>query len=149
MVTRSLSPTFIAMIIFTVVFAVRVLVYYTSYGTVFDMINSVVGKPIMYFGSSSWAYVGAVINIGGAGNTIGLAINMLLFSKSACYKALGKLAFMAFLAVCCAIIAFKREVPLINVWGINMKLIINACLNEKVKKYIASYNIDLISYSDL
>ncbi len=144
MVTRSLSPTFIAMIIFAIVFVIRVLVSYTSFGNVFDMVNILIGKPVMNFGSSPWALVAVmtlvnliwffgihpnsilgvyipvlmsatmgniaafqageampyflfavislVVNIGGAGNTLALAIDMVLFSKSKRYKTLSKLA---------------------------------------------------------
>lgn len=144
MVSKSLSPTFIAMIIFVVVFLVRVGFDYSSFKTIFDFINTIVGKPIMSFGASPWALIGvftltnifwcfgihpssiisvyvpvimstaianvtafqsgtpmpyvafsavmAFLSIGGTGCTLGLAINMVLFSKSERFKALGKLA---------------------------------------------------------
>ncbi len=52
MVSKSLSPTFIAMIIFVVVLAVRIVFGYTEYGNVFDFINSTIAKPIMAMGTS-------------------------------------------------------------------------------------------------
>ncbi|BCJ93935.1 permease IIC component [Anaerocolumna cellulosilytica] len=52
MITKSLSPTFIAMIVFIVVFGVRIAFGYTPYGNIFDFINNTVGQPIMLLGSS-------------------------------------------------------------------------------------------------
>lgn len=144
MVTRSLGPTFIAMIIFTIVFIIRASISYTSFGNIFDVINILIGKPIVNFGSGPWALVAVMmlvnliwffgihpntilsvyvpviisatmgniaafqagqpmpylvfaaismlVNIGGAGNTLALSIDMLLFSKSERYKTLSKLA---------------------------------------------------------
>lgn len=144
MVSKSLGPTFIAMIIFVVVFLVRVGLDYTSYKTIFDFISTLIGKPIMSFGTSPWSLIGVFtltsifwcfgihpasimsvyvpvvtaaaignitayqsgaelpylafgamflfLAIGGTGSTLGLAIDMVLFSKSERFKALGKLA---------------------------------------------------------
>ena len=61
MVTKSLEPTFIAMIIFAIVFLVRIGFASTSYGNIFDCINTVVGKPMMYFGASPYAVIGTYI----------------------------------------------------------------------------------------
>lgn len=52
MVSKSLSPTFIAMIIFVVILAVRIVFGYTEYGNIFDFINSTIAKPIMAMGTS-------------------------------------------------------------------------------------------------
>lgn len=57
MVNQSLSPTFIAMLIFVVIFAVRVLFGYTPYGNAFDAIGQVVGAPIMKFGATPAALI--------------------------------------------------------------------------------------------
>ena len=144
MVSKSLSPAFIAMIIFTSVFVVSILFSLTSYGNIFDFVNSVLAMPMMNIGSSPFAlitiyaianlfwwfgihpsallgfyipvfmtaftgnieafqngtalpYLGFVIAytyimMGGTGCTLGLAIDMAIFSKSERYKALGKLA---------------------------------------------------------
>ncbi|MHC1681853.1 MAG: PTS sugar transporter subunit IIC [Clostridiaceae bacterium] len=144
MVAKSLSPTFIAIIIFVVVLLIRVAFGATSYGNIFDFVNGTVGKPIMNFGASpssiifvfvicnifwcfgihpntifsvympvflavstanigafqagtvlpylSFAAVAGYLMVGGTGCTLGLAIDMVLFSKSERFKALGKLA---------------------------------------------------------
>lgn len=145
MVSKSLAPTFIAMIIFVVVFFVRIGFAYTSFETVFKFINTIIGQPVMYLGSSipaliifftisnilwwcgihpaslsgvytpvAMGVIGAnvaafqqgqplpytafmvlfftYVGVGGNGNTLGLAINMVLFGKSDRYKTLGKLA---------------------------------------------------------
>ena len=52
MVTKSLSPTFIAMIIFVIVLVVRIGFAATPYGNIFDFITKTVGMPIMKFGAS-------------------------------------------------------------------------------------------------
>ena len=144
MVAKSLSPTFIAMIVFVCILAVRIVFGYTEYGNVFDFINKIIGAPLMGVGSSVWTlmaiyalsnflwcfgihpsaltsvltpvfltaftsnieafgngqvipYLAFVvvyqfIMIGGTGSTLGLSIDMLLFSKSERYKTMGKLA---------------------------------------------------------
>ena len=51
-VSESLSPTFVAMILFTGIFALRYLVGLTSYGNIFELVNSTVAQPVMLFGSS-------------------------------------------------------------------------------------------------
>jgi PTS system cellobiose-specific IIC component len=144
MVSKSLGPTFIAMIMFMVILFVRIGFGYTSYGNIFDFINSTIAKPIMYIGTSTvaliviyslgnlfWCFgihpssllsvltpvfmtaittniadfqggksltylafmiVYFFVMLGGTGSTLGLAIDMVLFSKSERYKSLGKLA---------------------------------------------------------
>ncbi|NTV78346.1 MAG: PTS sugar transporter subunit IIC, partial [Clostridiales bacterium] len=57
MIAKSLSPTFIAMIIFTLIFIVRILFGLTSYGNIFDFINSTLAKPLMNVGSSPIALI--------------------------------------------------------------------------------------------
>ena len=52
MVSRSLAPTFIAMIIFAVAFLVRLGFSFTQWETVFAFIGWLVGRPIVSIGSS-------------------------------------------------------------------------------------------------
>ena len=52
MVSESLAPTFVAMIIFTSVFIIKWLVMMTSYRDIFTLINELVAKPVMYFGAT-------------------------------------------------------------------------------------------------
>lgn len=56
-VSESLSPTFVAMIIFFGVFAVRYLAGLTPYGNIFDLVSNVVAKPVMLFGANPWAMI--------------------------------------------------------------------------------------------
>lgn len=55
MVTDSLSPVFISMIIFGLVLGVKYLFQLTSYGDLFVFFNTVIGAPIMKFGATPWA----------------------------------------------------------------------------------------------
>lgn len=57
MVSDTLNPTFVAMIIFTLVFAVKYLFTLTAFGDVFTFINDIVAKPVMGVGTSPWAVV--------------------------------------------------------------------------------------------
>ncbi len=52
MVTRSLSPVFIAMIIFIVALFLRLIFAYTSFNNIFNFVNEIIGIPIMNLGSS-------------------------------------------------------------------------------------------------
>lgn len=52
MVTKSLSPVFIAMIIFVLVLLVRIGFANTSFETIFAFINTIVAMPLMNLGSS-------------------------------------------------------------------------------------------------
>ncbi len=56
-VSESLSPTFVAMIIFFGVFIVRWLVGLTPYGNIFDLVSDVVAKPVMLFGANPIALI--------------------------------------------------------------------------------------------
>lgn len=146
MVSKSLAPTFTAIIIFTCVFLTKYLFTLTPFGDVFTMISTVIAKPIMKFGATpasvitvftlinlfwffgihpnailscympvlmataianqtaynageampyvTFALIGSVVQIGGAGNTLGLCI-ATLFAKSEKYKALRKLVIPA------------------------------------------------------
>lgn len=141
MVSQSLAPTFVAMIIFGIIFTIKFLCTLTSYGNVFDMINTIIAQPVANIGASPialivvftlmnffwffgvhpnailmcympvlmisgqanmdaflngkalpyylFAILGACVQIGGAGNTLGLCI-ATLFAKSDKYKALRK-----------------------------------------------------------
>ncbi len=55
MVSKSLGPVFISMIIFIVVLLVRIGFAYTSFKTIFAFINTMIGNPIMHLGSSTFA----------------------------------------------------------------------------------------------
>ncbi len=146
MVSMSLAPTFVAMIIFTLVFALKWACTFTPYGNVFNVVSTLIGQPISYFGASPisliivfslmnliWFFgihpnailmpympvlmmasmanteaflagktmpylvfgiIGACVQIGGAGNTLGLCI-ATLFAKSEKYKAMRKLVIPA------------------------------------------------------
>lgn len=52
MVSDSLSPIFVSMIIFTVVLFVRFLLSFTSYGNIFDLINSIITTPFLSFAAT-------------------------------------------------------------------------------------------------
>lgn len=47
MVSDSLSPIFVSMIIFTVALVIRILIGLTSYGNIFDLINNVLTTPFL------------------------------------------------------------------------------------------------------
>ena len=52
MVSQSLEPLIIGIIIFTFVFVLRAVFDYTSYGTLFEFINQLIAKPLMNIGGS-------------------------------------------------------------------------------------------------
>lgn len=145
MVTDSLSPTFVAMIIFVLAFIVKTIFVFTPFGNAMEFVNTVITAPITSIGVTPISIViiftfanvlwffgihpSAIINIfyaiaapcliadvsaflagqpmpyfeilfmlsiimiGGTGNTLGLAINML-FAKSERFKSLRKLTFV-------------------------------------------------------
>lgn len=148
MVSQSMSPTFISMIIFVVVLVVKYLVFLTPYGNVFDLLSQTITQPILNVGGSPWALIGLytftnilwffgihpspivsaytpvlitcmtanveafmagtpsaslphlvfmvvfiTMNMGGNGNTLGLAISMAK-AKSEHFKAMFKLSFV-------------------------------------------------------
>lgn len=146
MVSQSLSPTFVAMILFTLIFFLKYACSLTEYGNIFTIITTFIGKPIATFGASPvslilvftlmnliwffgihpttilscympilimvgvannqaflegkelpfllFAVLGGCVQIGGAGNTLGLCISMI-FAKSEKYKAMRKLVIPA------------------------------------------------------
>lgn len=57
MVTESLAPTFVAMIMFTIVFFVKWGLSLTSYGDIFNFVTQTISKPVMYFGTSPWSLI--------------------------------------------------------------------------------------------
>lgn len=57
MVSKSLSPTLIAIIIFTLILGVRIAFGATSYGNMYDFITQTVGIPIMKFGASPFSLI--------------------------------------------------------------------------------------------
>ena len=57
MVTDSLSPTFVAIIIFTVAFLIKWALSLTAFNNLFDLINQLLATPIMNVGSSPWAII--------------------------------------------------------------------------------------------
>ena len=58
MVSDSLGPIFIGMILFTGVAAVKYGFTLTSYNDIFVFISTMVAKPIMQFGATPWALIG-------------------------------------------------------------------------------------------
>lgn len=148
MVSQSMSPTFVSVIIFSVILVIKYLVYLTPYGNIFDMLSETITQPIIYFGGSPWALIALytftnilwffgihpspivsaytpvlvtcmtanieqflagtpsanlphlifmvvfiTMNMGGNGNTLGLAISMFK-AKSERFKAMFKLSFI-------------------------------------------------------
>ena len=145
-VSQSMAPTFVAMIIFSLIFFIKYVTGLTPYGNVFTMITTIVAEPISAFGATpialivvftlmnlfwffgvhpntilmvympilmmagisnqeaflagkelpfyAFAIVGSAVQIGGAGNTLGLCI-ATLFGKSEKYKAMRKLVIPA------------------------------------------------------
>ncbi|MEN8645763.1 PTS transporter subunit EIIC [Bacillus toyonensis] len=145
MVADAINPVFISIIIFTLIFFIRIIFGYTPYENIFNFVSQVIALPVKFIGSSVWSVIAIftfmnicwffglhpapIINvwysataplftaaitafasgtpfseipylaftlmhfavvIGGTGNTLGLAIN-LLFAKSEQYKSLGKI----------------------------------------------------------
>ncbi|MBO1627726.1 PTS sugar transporter subunit IIC [Bacillus arachidis] len=145
MVADAINPVFISIIIFTIIFFVRVIFGYTPYENIFNFVGQVISLPVKVIGSSVWSVIGIftfmnlcwffglhpapiinvwysataplftaaitafasgtpvseipylafslmhfAVTVGGTGNTLGLAINML-FAKSEQYKSLGKI----------------------------------------------------------
>ena len=57
MVTQSLAPTFVAMILFSLVFLAKWGFSLTSYGDIFNFVTQVISKPVMSFGTSTWSLI--------------------------------------------------------------------------------------------
>lgn len=57
MVSQSLAPTFVAMIIFTLVFFIKYLLTLTSFGNVFALITTIITEPVSKFGASPFALI--------------------------------------------------------------------------------------------
>jgi len=57
MVSDSLSPTFVAMIIFSCVFVVKYLFVISPYGNIFNFTTVFISKPIMALAANEWAFI--------------------------------------------------------------------------------------------
>ncbi|HAJ15574.1 PTS system, cellobiose-specific IIC component [Sharpea azabuensis] len=57
MVSDSLSPIFVSMIIFVCVLVVRVLIGLTPFGNIFDLINKIITYPVSNFAATVWAII--------------------------------------------------------------------------------------------
>lgn len=52
MVSQSLAPTFVVMIIFSLVFAIKYVTFISPYNNIFNLVTTFIGKPIATFGAS-------------------------------------------------------------------------------------------------
>lgn len=57
MVSQSLSPVFVSMIIFTIFAILKYVISLTSYYDIFTLINTLVATPIMELGGSPWSLI--------------------------------------------------------------------------------------------
>lgn len=57
MVAESLSPTFVSIILFTILLAIRVLIGLTPHGNIFALFNETIGRVVVNFGATPWAAV--------------------------------------------------------------------------------------------
>lgn len=57
MVTDSLSPIFISMIIFTILFLIKVFIASTSYGNIFYLFNTIVTTPLLSLGATPMSLI--------------------------------------------------------------------------------------------
>ncbi|MBE6052438.1 MAG: PTS sugar transporter subunit IIC [Clostridium sartagoforme] len=57
MVTESLAPTFIAIIMFTVIFLIKWGLSLTVYGDIFNFVSDIISKPVMNLGASPWSLI--------------------------------------------------------------------------------------------
>lgn len=58
MVSDAINPVFISIIIFTIIFFVRVIFGYTPYENIFNFVSQVVALPVKVIGSSVWSVIG-------------------------------------------------------------------------------------------
>lgn len=56
-VSEALEPTFVAMIIFTLVFLLKYVFSLTDHGDIFAAINTVIAAPVLKLGSSPWSLI--------------------------------------------------------------------------------------------
>lgn len=77
MVAQSLSPTFIAILIFTIVFLTRVAFGFTAYGDYFTALNTVVGTPILALGATPASAI-IFMSLGSLSWFFGIHPNVLL-----------------------------------------------------------------------
>ncbi|MDO4467239.1 MAG: PTS transporter subunit EIIC [Bacillota bacterium] len=66
MVSNSLSPIFVSMIIFAGILAVRYLIGLTSYGNIFDLLYTLFTKPLLSFAITPWTIIlfQTILNLG-------------------------------------------------------------------------------------
>lgn len=57
MVTQALEPTFVAIILFSIVFLLKYVLTLTPYTDVFTMINTLISRPVMALGASPWSII--------------------------------------------------------------------------------------------
>ncbi|MBA1394402.1 PTS sugar transporter subunit IIC, partial [Lactobacillus sp. XV13L] len=57
MVSTSIEPLIIGIIIFTAVFIVGAIFSYTPYGNVFDFVNKIITAPLVHVGGSPWTII--------------------------------------------------------------------------------------------
>lgn len=61
MVSQSLAPTFVGIIIFSLMFAVKYIVSLTSYGDIFTLLTTLISQPITAFGTSPLAAISVFV----------------------------------------------------------------------------------------
>ncbi len=61
MVSTSLSPTFVAMIVFTTVFAIKYGFTQTEFGDIFTFVSDVIAEPVTKFGATPQAVIGVIM----------------------------------------------------------------------------------------
>lgn len=57
MVTQSLRPVFVSMILFTGIGAVKYILSLTPYGDLFTMVNQLIATPVMNLGATPWSLI--------------------------------------------------------------------------------------------
>ena len=57
MVTQSLRPVFVSMILFTGIAAVKYVLSLTPYGDLFTMVNKLIATPVMNLGATPWSLI--------------------------------------------------------------------------------------------
>lgn len=57
MVADAINPVFISIIIFTLIFFIRVIFGYTPYENIFNFVSQVIALPVKFIGSSVWSVI--------------------------------------------------------------------------------------------
>ena len=57
MVAEAINPVFISIIIFTLIFFIRVIFGYTPYENIFNFVSQVIALPVKFIGSSVWSVI--------------------------------------------------------------------------------------------